>query len=267
MGSIKNENYLHIEGWMINELQLKGNDLLVYAVIYGFSQDGESRFTGSLQYLADWCNGTKQGVQKNLNTLLEKGYIEKFETTKNNIKYCEYSCIPYNSVAYPIQRSCTNTIDNTIDNKDNNISKDILTGDVDNKAYSNSDFLGSRKKPVKTPKKNLYQKCTDEIDLFTNSIELRTMLVNYLEFRISVKDKPIYGVPQWKALLNKLRVLSSNNEETMRILVQQSLDKGWLSFYPVKQYNKRDTFAEGEGLSCEQTVESLEERMKYSEGF
>ena len=35
---IKNENYVLIQGWMINELKLKGNELLIYALIYGFSQ-------------------------------------------------------------------------------------------------------------------------------------------------------------------------------------------------------------------------------------
>ena len=36
MAKIKNENFIAIQGWMINELQLKGNDLIVYALIYGF---------------------------------------------------------------------------------------------------------------------------------------------------------------------------------------------------------------------------------------
>ena len=36
---VKNENYLVIQGWMITELKLKGNELLIYAIIYGFSQN------------------------------------------------------------------------------------------------------------------------------------------------------------------------------------------------------------------------------------
>ena len=35
-----NENYILITGWMVNELKLKGSELFVYALIYGFSQDG-----------------------------------------------------------------------------------------------------------------------------------------------------------------------------------------------------------------------------------
>ena len=110
MGLVKNENYIVIQGWMINDLHLSGNSLFVYAIIYSFSQDGESSFKGSLQYLADWCNATKQGIQKNLKELLDKGLISKQEHIVNNQKFCEYSCIPCNKVAYPMQQSCMNNI-------------------------------------------------------------------------------------------------------------------------------------------------------------
>ena len=40
MSKVSPDNYVAIQGWMITDLNLKGNDLLIYAVIYGFSQDG-----------------------------------------------------------------------------------------------------------------------------------------------------------------------------------------------------------------------------------
>lgn len=74
---------------MVNELALKGNELLIYAIIYGFSQD-DQRFSGSLQYLADWLNSSKQCVINNLKSLCTKGLLEKFEYEKNGLKFCEY---------------------------------------------------------------------------------------------------------------------------------------------------------------------------------
>ena len=44
---VKDENYYQITGWMINRLGLKGAKLNIFAIIYGFSQDGESEFSGS----------------------------------------------------------------------------------------------------------------------------------------------------------------------------------------------------------------------------
>ena len=37
---MKDENYIVLQGWMINKLNLKGNELTVYALIYGYSQNG-----------------------------------------------------------------------------------------------------------------------------------------------------------------------------------------------------------------------------------
>lgn len=125
---MENNNFITIQGWMRNTLNLTGNDLIVFSVIYGFSQDSNSKFTGSLQYLADWCGSTKQGVQKNLKNLIDRGLIEKEEEEINKIKFCKYkvspSCIPYNSVVGGMQLSCTNNINN-ISSLNNNIKENI----------------------------------------------------------------------------------------------------------------------------------------------
>lgn len=91
MGKINDENYYIVHGWMINQLKLKGVPLQLYAIIYGFSQDGESRFTGSAQYLCDFTGTTKPTIHKALTELVSKGYIKKYDIEKNGIKFCEYS--------------------------------------------------------------------------------------------------------------------------------------------------------------------------------
>lgn len=82
--------YINIQSWMVSELNLKGNELMIYAIIYGFCQDKESRFKGGRSYLAKWTNSTIRGVQKNLNSLLEKRMISKDEKTVNGIRVCDY---------------------------------------------------------------------------------------------------------------------------------------------------------------------------------
>ncbi len=128
---VKKENHIVLQGWMISELNLKGNELIVYAIIYGFSQTEGQLYTGSLQYLADWTNSTKQGVSKNLKSLVEKGYISKNEKFVNGVKFCEYYATKFNRVCNkveqgiqqslipPIQQSLTNNIE--IDNIEDNI--------------------------------------------------------------------------------------------------------------------------------------------------
>lgn len=87
---IKDENYLHISGWMVNRLKLKGNTLMTFAIIYGFSQDGESEFTGSISYLCDWLNCSRPTVSKALDELVEKQLILKTQIEKNRVKFNTY---------------------------------------------------------------------------------------------------------------------------------------------------------------------------------
>ena len=90
------EQYIVLQGWMISELKLKGNELIVYACIYGFSQLDGQAFSGGLQYLADWTNSTKQSIIKCLKSLVEKGYIEKADKVINGVKFCEYYATKFN---------------------------------------------------------------------------------------------------------------------------------------------------------------------------
>lgn len=87
---VKENSFITVQAFMVNDLHLKGNELLIYAIIHGFSQDGESEFTGSLQYLADWCNTSKQTIITALQSLCEKQLIIKNVEFKNNVKFCTY---------------------------------------------------------------------------------------------------------------------------------------------------------------------------------
>lgn len=70
------DNFVTIQGWMRTGLGLKGNDLLVYAAIYGFSQKEDQWFTGGQQYLAELCGSSVRGIRNNLEKLEAAGLIE-----------------------------------------------------------------------------------------------------------------------------------------------------------------------------------------------
>jgi hypothetical protein len=89
---IKDENHVTVQGWM-TKLGIKGNALIAYACIYGFSQDGESEFHGSAQYIADWCGISKNAAFDVLSSLVDKGLIAKRDVLKNGVKLCNYQAI------------------------------------------------------------------------------------------------------------------------------------------------------------------------------
>lgn len=84
-------NFFVVMGFMINKLKLSGNELICYAIIYGFAQAEGNEFKGSLNYLAQAMNVTKDNARKILGRLVEKGYITKKENFVNGVKFCSYS--------------------------------------------------------------------------------------------------------------------------------------------------------------------------------
>lgn len=117
MTKVKPENFITIQGWMLTELKLKGNALIVYAIIYGFSQVDGQTFNGSLQYLADWTNSTKRGIMKNLQDLVQAGLIGKKEKIINGVKFCEYYVTKFTGVVNKVQGGIEQSSPNTIEDK------------------------------------------------------------------------------------------------------------------------------------------------------
>jgi hypothetical protein len=87
------DNHIVVHGWMRTELDLKGNELLLYALIYGFSQDGRSEFSGSIAYMIEWTGIAKKNIIANINSLLKKYLITKREEGPNGNKKCFYKAI------------------------------------------------------------------------------------------------------------------------------------------------------------------------------
>lgn len=89
---ISDYSYIHIAGWMVNRLGLSGNELMIYAAIFGFSQDNESKFHGSGAYLANWCGCSLRSVQRALKALQDRGLIEQVYHSADN-KVVEYGVV------------------------------------------------------------------------------------------------------------------------------------------------------------------------------
>lgn len=87
---INDVNYYQVTGWMITRLGLKGVDLKLYAIIYGFSQDGKSCFDGSIAYLQCFTNAGRNTVIRALKRLVDSGLVLKTERLENGVKFVRY---------------------------------------------------------------------------------------------------------------------------------------------------------------------------------
>lgn len=86
------EKYIVIQSFMIQDLKLKGNELIVYAILYGFSQDGKTAFNGSLSYISDWIGCSKRQAINILQSLEKKELISKKQFKENNVLQNLYYC-------------------------------------------------------------------------------------------------------------------------------------------------------------------------------
>ena len=138
----KIDNYISVPGFAIVELGLSGNELLCYSLIYGFTQDKETEFRGSLNYVSSALNVTKQNAKKIIDRLIERGLIEKREMYFSGVKFCNYVAKRHGVAESATGYDCNNNGGvaeiatggvakkaTNIDNKDNSIDKIEDTAD------------------------------------------------------------------------------------------------------------------------------------------
>lgn len=115
----------------------------------------------------------------------------------------------------------SNTFTNNNTKVDKNNSKELL---------QNSNFQFGKQKPKK---ENLFTKCVSLMDEFIDKHNcentVRRKLISYLNYRISVREKPLY-VNMWKGMLNKLDKLHQEGYGYESI-IDYCLERGYLSFY------------------------------------
>jgi hypothetical protein len=100
--------YITIQQEMRDELGLKGNELLVFAFINGYSQEGQGCYYGSLANLQRVCGiASRQTATDVLKALIAKGYISKTEHVLNGVKVISYSVCPtIGQVVQKMDRGC-----------------------------------------------------------------------------------------------------------------------------------------------------------------
>lgn len=89
---MKSNDYINVQAPMIADLNLIGkNELLLFAMIHGYTKDGKSTCRVSLSYMKKWLKTSKSAVIRTLNDLEEAGYINRHEYEDGNVKCVEYT--------------------------------------------------------------------------------------------------------------------------------------------------------------------------------
>lgn len=230
-------NYINIQGWMCSKLKLSGNELLIYALIYGFSQDGVSEFRGSRSYICKWFNISLPTVDKALNSLVEKNLITKREEIVNNVKYNCYKVILQGSkeslqgVVKNLYRGGKESLhNNTNNNNYNNNTRNNIINNIITRSNRTAVEGGETKKLLKKPKKtkkdifiNKFLKICDEFD-FSDDV-----LTKLVKFATVLTEMNFY--PAEDTIRSQLIALSDKcKTDRQRIdVIDNTIIRGWKS--------------------------------------
>lgn len=168
----KDNNTILIQGWMLNKFELSGNELIAYALVYGFSQDEKSTFYGSIKYVASALNCSNPTAISVLNNLVFKGVIEKEQVVLNGVVNNTYKHIDTSKVSLPLPKitkkgskeslfgSKESLHNNNIyNNKENNKKENSVFIDFDKLVlYFNKILFKKTRVVTDTAKKNFKQR-------------------------------------------------------------------------------------------------------------
>lgn len=241
----KIKNYTVMSNYHLqdNKLSLKAKGLL--SVMLSLPDDWDYSINGLVQISKE----NETAIKSALKELKDNGYIEIIKHTpkiSTNGKF-EYEYIVYEKPKQGVDIQGVDflpienlTVENQVQLNTNiqNTNKQITKDISNNKLLDNS--TNSEK-----PKKNRYQTCVSMIDEFcekhVEEKELRETLLQYLDLRFEIQDKPLYS-NMWKGMLHKLENCLTESDKSVSLvdIVSQSIERGYLSFFPVKKnYNQK----------------------------
>lgn len=216
--SVKEENYTIIQGWMITDLNLKGHNLIAYAIIYGFSQDGESKYTGSNSYLGTWLQVSEPTVIKVLKDLVDKKLIIKTPIVIKGVTFNEYAhnkeiLVVLKNFKYTTKEILVPPTKEILVNNKILISKDINTKEINKEKFYLEYFSKE----------------------WNENKEFQNLLIEYIAHR-KEKRSNLTNIA-WKRLATTLQKFTL--EEACEAL-EVSIQNGYIGVFP-KSYTKSNS--------------------------
>ena len=229
---VKDNNFIQIQGWML-DLGLSGNELITYALIYGFSQEQEDQyFSASISFIMEWLQvSSKTTVVNILKRLVESGLIKKESKVINHIKFNKYSAVvPENvTVVQKMVRGSTENVPNN--NIDNNIDSSSNSPIINNSPITptNTPFI-----PQGGKQNNKYV-----LDLSAVRPEFAPVVLKWLTYK---KERgQAYKQMGFNSFYKKLIDLSNGDPHTAMLIVEQSMANNYQGIFELKGGNNGNT--------------------------
>ena len=196
---MKDNNNFTIHGFMRNRLKLCGNELSVYAIIYGF----DGGFWGGAEYIADCIGISARQVEKYLADLTTRKFLSR-ETTS------QVGCVK--AVTYRV------TTTEPRPNQRANNTTELLDAPI-------RDIIIYNKNKTKERTRG-YEKI---INGYTSDERLKSNLWEFIKMRTLKRNAPTDRA--LSGLLGDLDKLSGGNVALKNEIVETCVKRGWNAFY------------------------------------
>ena len=240
MSVVKDNNFIAIQGWMRTRLNLKGNELLIYALVYGFSQDGQSRFTGSRKYIAEWCGCSLDTVDRSLSSLVSKGFLAKYpHTDQNGSRVVDYTAILTAITATTAHAATTAAAQTTAHAQapaqDPWANTTNATTEQSQTPTCEPQPLLTEPEPKPQPKKTRKSKSFDGIiDAYTSDPTTKELLGEWLQNRKAKRSAMTDSAIQ--SNINVLDRLAQESRMNVNDYLAEVIRRGWGSFFAINNY-------------------------------
>lgn len=244
-----------VHSWMLTSLELKGNELIAYAIIYKYSDIKGQKFVVSIRKLAEIMNVSKNTAQAVLDSLIKKGFIHSVDTDFivtayrvdldliENFSVSETETVPktgtpqksqekQGSTGISNQESVpkTGTLENKKINNINNINKLANKNTRKQGGLLRGGSTSTSKYSTMLGQLSVFCKAKFHTRLEQYDYVFKA-LKQYLDYRIKFKLEP----EQWQAILDSIKDFSA---EDIARRVQTALAGGYKILVPSWEVNK-----------------------------
>ena len=191
--------YFVIQDWMITALHLKGCELLVYAVVFGYSQKGAGCYFGSAAALAETLGVSRQTIVSTFKSLTERGLLIKTDDYHAGVHTC----------AYAVNLDLSNNFTGCQEILQG--CKEILQGDSQKTLHNNK-----------------------SIDNKINNIIPPYNTPQFIEIWKTLCRQPKWRGKSRDAIQAQADYLRGFSEDTAIKMMQNSIRNGWQGLFPLK---------------------------------
>lgn len=217
----------------MRKLGLKGLQLELYAIIYGFNQDSAGAFYGTLSYLEELTGYSKRTIIDNLNEMIEKGLIIKEQEIISNMIRNRYICTPLRG-----GKETTQGV------KFSHGGGEETTRGVVKFSHGGGEIFAPNNKEY-NKNKNIKENISPLSPLTKNSPSEEAAPLPYTSEEFRNTWEVLCRQPKWKkkskdALRGNLKKLAGYPEDVAIKMMQNSINNDWQGLFPLKAEDIRN---------------------------